>query len=204
MPTNTNKAELLKKIDSLYAAGKMKETIVVFPNTNSYKNEKDYCKSRFKKAFESLFEVNGSVESHFVDNVVYTVDSLFRTVPAKEYRAIAGLSIGALQSIHISAASPFTFDYIGLFSPMVSAPYEPGPDIDFMKHLRKRQKVQFSDPPALYWIMIGKADIFYPRMQAYTKYLRRNSYEYKYTVTSGGHRWDNWEKYCVLFMQDLW
>ena len=75
------KGNILHNIDSLIASSKMKETIVVFPNVNQYKSEKDYGKSRLKGAIESFFETDGVVEAAFMNDVVKTVDSLYRTIP---------------------------------------------------------------------------------------------------------------------------
>ena len=113
------KGDLLHNIDSLNAAGLMREMIVVLPNVNQYDDDRDFNKSRIKGAVESFFETDGAVEAAFVSDVVNAVDSLYRTLPDKEHRAIAGLSIGAMQAMHISANSPDMFGYVGLFSAMV-------------------------------------------------------------------------------------
>ena len=199
-----NKGDLLQHIDSLTARGLMKRSIVVLPNTNQHNSDRDYRKSRIKGALEAFFENDGMVEYAFVSDVVDKVDRTYRTIPAKEARAIGGLSIGALQSMHISANHPDMFDYIGLFSSMVHPVPHPSAHSSFYHGLKKKHKVQFADPPALYWIMIGKIDFFYPRMRAYHNYLLRNGYEHEFLTTRGGHQWYNWEEYCNLFMQRMW
>lgn len=198
------KGNLLHNIDSLTAHGLMEKSIVVLPNTNQHNNDRDYRKSRIKGALEAFFENDGMVEYAFVSDVVDKVDRTYRTIPTKESRAIAGLSIGALQSIHISANHPDLFDYVGMFSPMVHPVPRPSAHSTFYHELKKKHKVQFADPPSLYWVMIGRIDFFYPRMQAYHRYLQRNGYEHEYFTTPGGHQWYNWEEYCNLFMQRLW
>ena len=198
------KGDILNLADSLMAAGLMGKTIIVFPNTNQYKSDKDYGKSRPKGAVEALFEIAGDVESAFVTDVVHSVDSLYRTIPEKSGRAIGGLSIGGLQSIHISANHPDYFDYVGLFSPMIRPAVNHGKYSAFYKKLRQKQKVQFSDPPQLYWVMIGKKDFFYPRAKQYCRYLYRNVYQFEFLSSAGGHDWPNWVSYCNLFMKRLW
>ena len=198
------KGQCLHHIDSLMSMGAMTKTIIVFPNTNQYKSDKDYGKSRMKRAVEALFEVAGDVESAFMRDVVQTVDSMYRTIPEKSSRAIGGLSIGALQSIHISANHPDCFDYVGLFSPMIRPAFKHGEYSAFYRKLRFKQRFQFDDPPQLYWIMIGKNDLFYPRAKQYYRYLRRNGYQFEFLTTAGGHDWPNWVYYCDLFMKRLW
>ena len=101
-----DKGDLLQNIDSLMAHGLMKRCIVVLPNTNQHNSDRDYGKSRIKGALEAFFENDGMVEYAFVSDVVGKVDDTYRTIPEKSARAIAGLSIGALQSIHITANHP--------------------------------------------------------------------------------------------------
>lgn len=194
------KGDLLHNIDSLTRNGLMKESIIVLPNTNQYKNDRDFAKSRIKGAIESFFEVDGVVEGAFINDVVKKVDSTYRTIPQKSSRAIAGLSIGALQAIHISATHSDMFDYIGLFSPMV----HPFAQSSFYKHIKRKQQIQFASTPKLYWVMIGKTDFFFLRMNSYCRYLERKEYPHEYFVSSGGHQWYNWTMYCNMFMQRLW
>lgn len=198
------KGHLLQNVDSLIATGRVVPMIVVIPNTNQYDNDIDFRKSRPKPLGESVMEVNGTVEKLFVTDVVETVDSLYRTVPSKDGRAIAGLSIGALQSIYISANNPDMFDYVGLFSPMIKPVKHHGPDIAFYRDLKKKQAVQFADAPKLYWIMAGYWDIFCDSTQLFERYLRTKGYSHDYYLSPGGHSWKNWENYCNMFMEQLW
>lgn len=195
---------LLQNIDSLIECAAMQPTILVLPNTNSYRNDRDFGYSRCKGAMQSFFGVDGSVERFFVDDVVNRVDSLFRTVPDKEHRAIAGLSLGAMQSIHISATHPTMFGYVGLFSPMVWSPKKIGADNRFFFGLRRKQAEQFAASPNLYWIMIGRRDFYCTRMRLYHRRLQRSGYRHNFMVTDGGHQWDNWEDYSIHFMENLW
>ena len=197
-------ANLLHNIDSLTARDMMKETIVVLPNVNQYNNERDYGKSRLKGAIEAFYEVDGMVEYAFVTDVVGTIDSIYRTIPDKEHRAIAGLSIGAMQAMHISANSPETFGYIGMFSSMVHPVLRHSEHSSFYKGFRRKLDTQFINPPLLYSIMIGNIDFYHPRMQLFSRSLTRKGYRHEMTVTKGGHDWYNWEEFANQFMQRLW
>ena len=197
------KGNLLHNLDSLTILGKMKKAIVVLPNVNQYKDERDFGKSRLKGAVESLFETDGMVEAAFVKDVVGTVDSLYRTMPDKEHRAIAGLSIGAMQAMHLSANAPDIFGYVGMFSPMVHPVLRKSEYSSFYKDFKEKLKIQFTSPPALYSIMIGRKDFYYPRMKHYTRYLERNGYTFEMHITGGGHQWYNWEEFANLFMQKI-
>ena len=198
------KGNLLHNIDSLTVSGKMKETIVVLPNMNQYNDERDYGKSRLKGAMEAFYENDGMVEYAFVTDVVATVDSLYRTIPDKQHRAIAGLSIGAMQSMHISANAPDMFGYVGMFSSMVHPVLRRSEHSSFYKGFKGKLDMQFARPPLLYSIMIGKTDFYYPRMVMYANYLSRKGYAHELHLAKGGHQWFNWEEFANLFMQQLW
>ena len=182
----------------------MEKTIVVLPNVNQYDDERDFGKSRLKGAVESLFDTDGMVEAAFMDDVVATVDSLYRTIPDKEHRAIAGLSIGAMQSMYISANAQDSFGYVGLFSSMVHPFLRKSEHSSFYKRLKSKLETQFAEPPELYSIMIGKSDIYYLRMKSFSRYLKRKGYPFEMHVSRGGHQWYNWEAFACRFMQQLW
>lgn len=197
------KGDLLYNIDSLTAAKSMREMIVVLPNVNQYDDERDFGKSRIKGAVESLFETDGCVEAAFVSDVVGTIDSLYRTIPDKSHRAIAGLSIGAMQAMYISANSPDMFDYVGVFSSMVHPVLRKSDYSSFYKNFKDKLRVQFAATPQLYSINIGKSDFYYPRMKAFTRYLERQGYVFEVSFVKGGHQWYTWEEFANLFMQRL-
>lgn len=198
------KGDLLHNIDSLTSNGLAKEMIVALPNVNQYDDEEDFGKSRIKGAVESLFEVDGSSETSFVNDVVGFVDSVYRTIPQKDSRAIAGLSIGAMQAMYISANAPDTFGHIGLFSSMRRPVFRTGEYSAFYKDIKEKHKYQFQNPPLLYSIMIGKCDIFYLSMKSYAKYLKKNEYPHELSLFSGGHDWYNWIEFANIFMKKLW
>lgn len=192
---------LLHSTDSLISNGLTEPFITVMPNMNQYDDDDDFGNSRFKKPIEGIFETDGAVESAFVKDVVGTVDSLFRTVADKKHRALAGLSVGGLQSIFISANHPDTFDAIGLFSPMHYGPVRKSAYSDFYKKRNEKQKLQFADPPRLYSIYIGSKDIFYMDVEQYRADLHHKGLPFQYSEIPGGHEWKCWSRFYVMFAQ---
>ena len=77
------RGQMFQVTDSLYNLGKTVPAIVVMPNVNQYNDDKDFENSRYKDAMESLFEIDGTVETGFVKDVVGYVDSHFRTIPER-------------------------------------------------------------------------------------------------------------------------
>lgn len=196
---------ILNDIDSLVLGGIIDEYIYVFPNTNRYYNDYDSIGSRTTDSVESYLNLNGSAEYSFIHDVVTYVERTFRTIEQKEFRAIAGLSLGALQSIYISANAAELFGYIGLFSPVIYPPMNFGKHTYFYRNLEDKLINQFSSTssPTLYLIIIGKDDAFYKSAYQYSKILSKLKCEHVFETTTGGHTWYNWTRYCTEFLHSL-
>lgn len=144
--------------------------------------------------------MDGSFESAFPDVVQY-IDSTFRTIPAKDARAIAGLSMGGFHAMQISKEYPDTFGYVGLFSAAVDRAHAEASPVyqDIDTKLRR----QFQLQPRLYWIGIGSDDFLYDENVAYRKKLDAEGYPYVYRESDGGHMWRNWRLYLTEFAPQL-
>ena len=201
--TWSDSAQVLQRIDSLRAEGKAQDFILVMPNMNNYFGEKDYRNGRCVNAVRAFWLLDGEVERYFMHDVVSRVDSLYRTVPEKGGRAIAGMSSGALQSIYLSANAPDSFDYIGLFSPYAYPTFAGLSRLDVYWGIKKKMEAQFADPPALYGIYIGKADIFSLHIRQFEKNLTKKGYPHEFTLTEGGHQWYNWIDFVTDFCQKV-
>ena len=196
------RGQMFQVTDSVYSQGHAVPAIVVLPNVNQYNDDKDFENSRYKDAMESLYEIDGTVESAFVHDVVGYVDSHFRTIPDKAHRAICGLSVGALQSMYISADSPQTFDYVGLFSPFWKVITKPSQHSNFYFNIKKKWKTQFvPTPPKGYYVMTSTGDFFYLHVQNLRRYFDRHGYPYTYICTEGGHDWYNWIYYYGYLLE---
>ena len=99
-------------MDNLIAEGKCKPFIIVM--TYGMTNGARYgtIGSFSPKDFETML----------VDELIPYVDSHFRTLANKQNRAMAGLSMGGMETKSITLARPDTFDYWGLFSGGTYAP----------------------------------------------------------------------------------
>ncbi len=197
------KGDILQLTDSLLTHQIVDPFILVMPNVNQYDDDVDYEYSRYKDALESLFEVDGTVESGFMHDVVGLVDNIFRTRAEKSGRALAGLSIGALQTIHLSANYPEAFDYIGIFSPITWTLFKASPYKKFFDGLDDKLEVQFKNPPKGYYIYTGKHDYVHFAASDFRKKLEKKSYPHHYIETNGSHEWYNWKDYYIFFMKEV-
>lgn len=186
--------KVYESTDSLTREGKAAPCIVVMPNVNQYNDDKDYEGGRFKDAWESIWEVDGVVESAFVHDVVQLVDSLYHTIPDKAHRALAGLSVGGYQSIWISANHPDTFGYVAAFSPYMwclgkSNPYKK----QFYSNLYPKLAVQFASSVEGYYLYAGEQDIMLPSTEDFHNKLNKRGYLHHFFLFPGKHDWpDGW------------
>lgn len=186
------KGQVYQTTDSLWREGLAEPCIVVLPNVNSYNDDKDYEGGRFKDAWESIWEVDGTVEYAFVNDVVHLVDSVYRTIPDKAHRALAGLSVGGYQSIWLGANHPDVFGYIGAYSPyMWCLGRDRGYKKQFYSQLHRKMAIQFADPPEGYYLYAGKWDIMRPSTLSVHRYMNRKGYAHEYWKYPGSHDWHN-------------
>lgn len=196
------RGRILQIVDSLVVHKQMSPSIIVLPNTNQYNDDIDMEYSRRKIPPEALLEIDGAVESSFLQDIVSFIDENFRTRADKGHRAIAGMSIGGLQSLYLSANFPESFDYVGLFSPVPGTLFKCGPYDDFYKNLDKKLDVLFQKhTPKVYAIMIGKADALYAWVSCFRNKLVKKKYPHQFTVYEGGHDWYNWTEFCAEFLK---
>lgn len=96
-------------LDNLIASGKSKPMIVVMENGM-------VAPSRNSDSADDLGRRNGAFGEMVVKDLVPEIDQAYRTIPDRDHRAIAGLSMGAGQATQIALNNPDTFAFIGAFS----------------------------------------------------------------------------------------
>ena len=109
---------LAQIMDNMLAEGKCLPMIVVMPNGNveldAAPGESPYMQAKPKA--NNVSSMTGRIETAFPREVMTYVEQHYRTINDKEHRAIAGLSLGGLHTLFITANNPELFDYVGLFS----------------------------------------------------------------------------------------
>jgi enterochelin esterase-like enzyme len=150
----------------------------------------------YKPSFDIPHTMDGKMEETFGD-IIKFVETSYRVQNNKEGRAIAGLSMGGFHSLHISRFYPNTFDYVGLFSPVIMPDKKVSSKVydDFDITLEKQK----SNGYKLYWIGIGKTDFLYKQVKEYRDKLDSIGMKYEYRESEGGHTWVNWRIYLSEF-----
>lgn len=108
--SNQGHANLI--MDNLIAEGKCKPFIIVMTYGMTNNARFGTINSFNYKDFETVL----------VDELIPFIDSNFRTLPDKKHRAMAGLSMGGMETKNITLARPEVFDYYGLLSGGIYTP----------------------------------------------------------------------------------
>ena len=196
-------------MDNLIAQGRAVPMIVVMPNGNigaqaapgRTKDNLDFYPVGSDRIPNAYADKGITFENSFREIVQWT-DRNLCTIPRKDRRAVAGLSMGGGHTFQIAINYPELFDYYGLFSAgfrQLTAEDSDRAFKEFDAGLRNLSKVGYR----LYWIEIGKDDFLYERNIRLLRSMDYLGFKYEYTETSGGHSWSNWRKYLSEFAPRL-
>lgn len=180
-------------LDAEIASGKARPMIVVMPL--------GYGDMEFVQHGMAVWNDGEQVERNtalftqaLLGEVMPQVDRLYRTAPGRENRAIAGLSMGGLESLTVGLGHPELFAYVGGMSAAVHlANAVKGIPQDANKAAMK-----------LVWIACGSDDELYPANQRLAERLKQAGYPVRLDETVGGvHTWIVWRQNLVDLSQLL-
>src|SRR3954462_8282590 len=97
-------------LDNLIAEGKDAPMIVVMPNGRARKND------RPEGNIYAAAPAFAAFEEDLLKDVIPTIESRYSVEADREYRALAGLSMGGGQSLNFGLAHLDTFAWVGAFS----------------------------------------------------------------------------------------
>jgi len=108
-------------MDNLIASGKAKPMIIVMANGYARRagqpapnlSGKGFGSPEMRKAMEDMMS---AFEDDMTQALIPFIDSTYRTLKDRDHRAMAGLSMGGMQTFHVTFAHLELFSYIGGFS----------------------------------------------------------------------------------------
>ena len=141
-------------------------------------------------------------EKELKQSVIPFVEQNYRVKTDANSRALAGLSMGGLQTLHAGVQNTDMFAYLGVFSSgwWSNQPALSGPEYDYMKSnasLINKNLKQF-------WISQGgKEDIAWQNCQDMMAKFDEMQVKYTYSEYPGGHTWPVWRNNLFTFAQLL-
>lgn len=130
-----------------------------------------------------------------VREVIPLVDSSFRTLTDRKYRAMAGLSMGGFQTFQTTMLHPDLFSYIGGFSG--AAFLQPDTDIRKMYNGVWENAAAFNEKFRLVYLSIGTAEpeIMYKGVRNFHEALDKVGIKHVYYESPGtAHEWQTWRR----------
>lgn len=115
-------------MDNLLAEGKCRPFIIVM-NDGMARTEADNQPGAYKFL---------GFETSLIESCIPFIDSTYRTIPDREHRAFAGLSMGSSMAMHFGMRHPEVFASLGMFS---SPLHFPGNQQDVISKLQDRDYV---------------------------------------------------------------
>jgi enterochelin esterase-like enzyme len=186
-------------LDNLLAAKKAKPMIVVMPNGSM-------PRAAVVPGVAPDPMAQRAAQQRFVDellnNVMPYVEKNYRVIANRDNRAIAGLSMGAGQTLAVAPTHLDKFAYIGVWSGGVNA----AATDDFLK----RNAPFFESPEKtnkmvkVLWVAAGSNDTLAgPGTKHLAEILDEHGIKHEYRESEGGHTWINWRHYLNDYSQLL-
>lgn len=133
----------------------------------------------------------GPFPESLVKDVIPFVERHYRTIPNKDSRAIAGLSMGGGHTLAATNNFPGTFSYIGVWSAGTRQT-----DEAILDQLKAVEKTGVK----LYYVGCGVDDqLAYTGSKDLVELLKKVDIKYTFRESSGGHTWFNWRTYLSEF-----
>jgi enterochelin esterase-like enzyme len=178
-------------VDNLIAEGKTKPMLVVMMDGNLGGGAGGFGEQALR-----MFE------NELKNAVIPFVEKNYRAQTDAKSRALAGLSMGGLQTLYAGVKNTNLFSYLGVFSSgwFANQPNLSNPQYDFMKTNASTINSNLKS----FWIaMGGKEDIAYNNCKAMMAKFDEMGINYSYTEYPGGHTWPVWRNNLYNFAQVL-
>jgi enterochelin esterase family protein len=133
-----------------------------------------------------------------IGSIMPYVESHYRTLNDRDHRAIAGLSMGGMQTLNISLLHSDLFAYAGVFSSGWLVQDRGA----FATDLLARYKVS-GKPFKVYWMAVGRLDGVKDSAHMAAERLKNDGIPVVFHDSEGFHAWNNWRDYLATFAQML-
>jgi enterochelin esterase family protein len=208
-------------LDNLIAANKAKPMVVVMPAGHT---------SAFGFGFGGRGGERPAVDEFaqdFTNDLMPYVAKTYRISPERQHHAIAGLSMGGMQTLNVGIRNLDKFAYLGVYSSGVfgiaggfggrggaaakekakekekeKTKANPGPSWE------EQNKAALDDADQknglkLVWFATGKDDFLIATSRATVDMLKKHKFDVVFQESPGGHTWVNWRNYLIEFAPKL-
>jgi para-nitrobenzyl esterase len=136
-------------------------------------------------------------EDVMIKEVIPMIDSSFRTIPDRDHRAVAGLSMGANQALHLATDHLETFanmaGFSGTMNGLSAEPLDPATAFNGIF----KDGAAFNEKVKLLWLGMGTEEpsFFHGSIGAFRTMLDKAGIKYVYFSSPGtAHEWLTWRR----------
>lgn len=176
-------------LDNLLAAGKMKPMIVVMPN-GSINVPGDFTGE------VPLFAQDMTTD------IIPFIEANYRVLTDRKNRAMAGLSMGGMETLETCLQNIDLFNYVWV----LSSSFKPGSDFhaeaERLGIFRNAEKIN-KTWKVFAFTQGGPSDIAYKNCENCLKEFDAAGIRYEYNEVSGGHSWEAWRQNLYDLAQRL-
>lgn len=193
---NQGKVDII--MDNLIAEGKAKPMIIVM--------DRGYAVDPMRRRVEvepgnlRAAMANNAFPDVLVKDIIPMIDKTFRTIPDRDHRAMAGLSMGGFQTFQTTMTNLDKFSYIGGFSG--AAFLEPGSDITQAFDGVWADADAFNKKVKVMYLSIGtvEPERMYQSVNNFHKELEKAGIKHIYYESPGtAHEWQTWRRSLYQF-----
>jgi enterochelin esterase-like enzyme len=191
------KANLI--LDNLIAAKMAVPMIIVMDSGYAFKPQDDANTDKPSRPAWVFEEV-------LIHEIIPMIDTRFRTLATREQRAIAGLSMGANQTMRILMNNLDKFAYYGGFSGTSNYPSSDAIDTETFLDGRFNDGNKVNAQIKIFWLGLGtkEPDPFPGSVGAFRTMLEKQGIDYVYYESPGtGHGWLTWRRDLHQYAQLL-
>ena len=178
-------------LDNLIAAGQAKPMIVVMPA--------GHVSTHMDMRSMGADVASDPFSNDLLNDVIPYVEQHYRVVADAQHRALAGLSMGGVQTLNISLTHPGFFSYLGVFSSGWFGPMRGQFEQTNLATLQSPDKNNVK----LFWFAAGKYDIALPNTGPTIDLVKKYGYSPEFHQSEGFHAWNNWRDYLHEFAPRL-
>ena len=182
-------------LDNLIAEGKSRPMIIVMDKGYADRAGAEAPVSGSSRSSRPP-DGHSAFEDVIIKDLIPFVDATFRTISDRDHRAMAGLSMGGMQTIQITLSNPDKFAYIGGFS---SAGRFSGPVLDVKSDYNGilADSAAFNKKVKLLWIGVGtnEGKNMYKAINGFHLDLLKAGIKHVYYESPGtDHEWLTWRR----------
>ena len=182
-------------LDNLLAAGKMKPFIAVMPfgypsPPSAPPAPRAAAAGATPDAARGFSSVTEDFSKDLLGDVIPYVQAHYRVYTDRDHRAIAGLSMGGIESLTIGLNHLDEFSYVGGFSAAIS-PAAFAKDFAGIEADPKGANRQLH----LLWIGCGTDDGLFPTSTSFSKFLDDAQVKHTFYKIPGAHTWIVWRQF---------